>query len=74
MSDEIPFDQFREQWLEDVAVGDPSTTEVGRRFAFKLVRQWLEAEECSTDLVFCDGAGDGGSTSHIWIAGTTKAT
>ena len=60
MNDNIDFDQFREQWLEEVTAGDPPTVELGRRFAFKLVSQWLDAEEGSTDLVFCDGGGDGG--------------
>jgi hypothetical protein len=59
-AENISFEQFREQWLQDVTEGTPSTTELGRRFAFKLVKQWLEADEGSTDLIFCDGSGDGG--------------
>jgi hypothetical protein len=44
----------------DVIAGSPSTTELGRRFAFKIVTQWLDSAEPGTDLVYCDGAGDGG--------------
>lgn len=37
-----------------------STTELGHRFARKLLTQWLDVEDSSDDLVYCDGAGDGG--------------
>ncbi len=40
--------------------GEPSTVELGRRFAHKLVTQWLNVEDASDDLVYCDGTGDGG--------------
>src|ERR1700732_4493243 len=56
----ISFDAFRKEWLEDIIVGSPSTTELGRRFAFKIVIQWLDSHEPGTDLVYCDGSGDGG--------------
>jgi len=57
---QITFDQFKEQWLSDVTIGDPSTVELGRRFARKIVAQWLDTDEASSDLVYCDGSGDGG--------------
>lgn len=56
----VDFDEFRESWLESVRADDPPTTELGRRFALKLITQWVDASEQSADLVFCDGAGDGG--------------
>ena len=56
----VTFDEFREQWLIDVEHGSPSTVEIGRRFAQKLIRQWRDADDSSSDLVYCDGAGDGG--------------
>ncbi len=51
---------FTQEWLSDVQAGKPSTVELGRRFAQKLVTQWLDVSENSDDLVYCDGAGDGG--------------
>ncbi len=60
MSIPITFDDYREEWLEDVRAGKPSTTELGHRFARKLLTQWLDIEDSSDDLVYCDGAGDGG--------------
>jgi hypothetical protein len=58
--DTIEFQAFREQWLEDIREGKPSTVELGRRFAHKLIRQWRDVDDSSSDLVYCDGAGDGG--------------
>jgi len=59
-SSQVDYPAFREEWLREVRVGDPSTTERGHRFARKLVTQWLEIDDASEDLVYCDGAGDGG--------------
>lgn len=56
----IDFDAFREQWLSDVVKNNPSTVELGTRFAHKLVQQWRDVDDSSTDLVYCDGSGDGG--------------
>ncbi len=56
----VDFEAFLASWRESVTAGDPSTTELGRRFAQKLVTQWLDASEAGTELVYCDGAGDGG--------------
>lgn len=58
--EEITFEQFREQWLADVIEGNPSTIELGKRFASKLLTQWLDIDTSSDDLVYCDGSGDGG--------------
>lgn len=60
MPEEITFDAFRDQWLESVKEGTPSTVELGRRFANKLLTQWLDIEPGTDGLVFCDGSGDGG--------------
>lgn len=59
-SESVDFESFREQWLSDIEKGNPSTVELGRRFAHKLVQQWRDIDDSSTDLVYCDGAGDGG--------------
>jgi hypothetical protein len=55
-----PFDVFLPEWLEDVTQGMPTTTELGNRFAHKLIAQWLDEADPGEDLIFCDGAGDGG--------------
>ncbi len=56
----VDFEAFLDSWRESVTKDNPSTTELGRRFAQKLVTQWLDASEAGTELVYCDGAGDGG--------------
>ncbi len=56
----VTFEAFREQWLSDIQSGNPSTVELGRHFAHKLLRDWLDVESASDDLVYCDGSGDGG--------------
>lgn len=60
MTNQISFDEFRNEWLEDVTRGNPSTVELGNRFARKLITQWLDLDESSDDVVYCDGSGDGG--------------
>lgn len=60
MATSITFDDFRESWLTDIRVGTPSTTQLGHRFATKLLTQWQDVDASSDDLVYCDGAGDGG--------------
>ncbi len=42
MQSQISFDQFKEQWLEDVKAGNPNTVQLGNRFSRKLVSQWLD--------------------------------
>ena len=54
------FEAFLTSWRESVVAGDPSTVELGRRFAQKIVTQWLDAPESGLEIVYCDGAGDGG--------------
>lgn len=54
------FDAFLASWRESVVEGTPTTTELGRRFAQKIVTQWLDAPESGLETVYCDGAGDGG--------------
>lgn len=56
----VDFEQFRASWLESVTEGAPSPSELGRRFALKLVTQWIDASEQSSDFILCDGSGDGG--------------
>lgn len=56
----VDFETFRDEWLSEITIGAPSSTELGRRFALKIVTQWLDGYEPGTDLVYCDGSGDGG--------------
>ena len=63
MSNDLTLEAFETEWLADVTAGSPNTLELGRRFARKLVSQWLEfAEDIESpdDVVYCDGTGDGG--------------
>jgi hypothetical protein len=60
MPDFVDFDAFLSEWLTEVKEGDPPSTELGRRFAQKLLRQWFEVDSTSADVVYCDGTGDGG--------------
>src|SRR5215471_7507161 len=60
MNDLVGFDAFRKQWLADVQADNPSTVELGRRFAHKLFTQWRDLDRASDDLVYCDGPADGG--------------
>ncbi len=54
------FEEYRQEWLTEVRQGNPSTSELGHRFARKLVTQWLDVDEATDDIVYCDGSGDGG--------------
>ncbi len=57
---DVTFEDYREEWLTDVRAGSPSTTELGHRFARKMLTQWRDINDASDDLIYCDGAGDGG--------------
>ncbi len=56
----VSFEQFKSEWLTEIAAGSPSTVQVGQRFANKIVSQWLDIDDESLDVTYCDGAGDGG--------------
>lgn len=56
----VKFNSFLDEWLQEVKQGAPSTVELGRRFAHKLVQQWRDIDDASAELIYCDGAGDGG--------------
>lgn len=60
MAEQVEFEAFRTSWLQSVQEGSPSTVELGRRFALKIITQWLDASETTADLVYCDGSSDGG--------------
>jgi hypothetical protein len=60
MGTDVTFEAYKEEWLADICTDNPSTLELGQRFARKLLTQWLDIDDTSDDLVYCDGAGDGG--------------
>lgn len=60
MDESVDFEAFRTSWLQDVQQNAPSTVELGRRFALKLITQWLDTSAATADMVYCDGSGDGG--------------
>ncbi|MBA2345905.1 MAG: hypothetical protein H0V83_12570 [Rubrobacter sp.] len=60
MITDLTFGDYREAWLADIQEGSLSPTEIGHRFAHKILTQWLDIGDASDDLVYCDGAGDGG--------------
>lgn len=58
--------EFEQQWLEDIRAGNPSTVELGKRFAAKILRDWHEIDETSAEIILCDGAGDGGIDAAVF--------
>lgn len=62
-------EQFEVQWLEEIEAGQPSTTELGHRFAEKLLRDWHEIDAATSEIVLCDGAGDGGIDAAVFVKG-----
>jgi hypothetical protein len=60
MPETVDLEAFREQWLVDVKKENSSSIELGRRFAHKLLQQWLDIDDSSAELLYCDGSGDGG--------------
>ena len=60
MKDKPSYEQFREEWLDEIANDDLSSFDKGLRFGVKLITQWLDVTTDDDDLVICDGAGDGG--------------
>ncbi len=78
MTTSLSFQSYQEEWLKDVCLEDQTTTDLGRRFAHKLLTQWLDVDDSSEDLINCDGSGDGGidiaylhrgegeGTGHTW--------
>ena len=63
----ISLDQFEAHWLEEVVAGEPSTTQLGHRFAEKILRDWHEIDAATAEVVLCDGAGDGGIDAAVFV-------
>lgn len=58
--DVLNYETFKEAWLKEILEGNPSSVQKGRSFARKLLTQWLDFDEENDEIIFCDGAGDGG--------------
>jgi len=56
----IGYEEFKAEWLSDIISDNLSTTEKGRRFAYKLLTQWLDLGDDTDEVFPCDGSGDGG--------------
>jgi hypothetical protein len=57
---DVSFEEFRASWLEPITAGNPTTVQLGQHFANKIVGQWLDIDDESLDVTYCDGSGDGG--------------
>jgi hypothetical protein len=57
---DVTFDEFKTSWLESVTEANPTTVQLGQRFAQKIVGEWLDSDDDSLDVTYCDGSGDGG--------------
>jgi hypothetical protein len=60
MAIEVTFDQFKNEWMQSVRTDNPTTVQLGNRFAHKIITQWLDVNPDTDDIVYCDGSGDGG--------------
>jgi hypothetical protein len=60
MDTTVTFDQFREKWLAEIIEGNPNTIEKGNRFSRKILTHWLDIDESTDEIFYCDGTGDGG--------------
>ena len=68
----VSFENFEEQWLSEIQEGSPSTTQLGNRFAQKILRDWHEIDEATAEIILCDGAGDGGIDAAIFVKADTS--
>ena len=59
-TDKPTYEQFRDEWLDEIENAGLSPFEKGLQFATKLVTQWLGVTSDDDDFVICDGSGDGG--------------
>ena len=67
----ISLEDFEAQWLEDIEADAPSATMKGNRFAQKILRDWEELGD-TVEIIYCDGAGDGGIDAAVFVPHETK--
>lgn len=65
----LKYDDFKQEWLNSVIEGNPSTVELGHRFARKILGDWLDFNAETEDVIFCDGSGDGGIDVAFLVMG-----
>lgn len=68
---QLSYEDFKNEWLQEVIEDTPSNVELGRRFARKILGDWLDFNAETEDIIFCDGAGDGGIDVAFLILGDT---
>ena len=68
----LSYEDFKSEWLKDILENNPSTVELGHRFARKILGDWLDFNAETEDIVFCDGAGDGGIDIAFLVMGDTQ--
>lgn len=66
---ELNYEDFKAEWLSEIIAGNPSTTELGHRFSRKILGDWLDFNSETEDVIFCDGAGDGGIDVAFLVLG-----
>ena len=66
---ELTYEDFKTEWLSDIIACNPSTTELGHRFSRKILGDWLDFNSETEDVIFCDGAGDGGIDVAFLVLG-----
>ncbi len=59
-NDKVSYEEWKDQWLAEIEDESLSPLDKGRRFAAKLVTQWLDVTMDDDDFIICDGSGDGG--------------
>jgi hypothetical protein len=60
MADELSFDSFHQEWLEEVRSGNPSMAALGNGSSRKIFRQWLDVGDDANDPDGRLAAGQGG--------------
>jgi hypothetical protein len=69
IENQLSYEDFKKEWLKEILENDPSTVELGHRFARKILGDWLDFNAETEDIVFCDGAGDGGIDIAFLVMG-----
>ena len=59
-SKNVSYEQFHDEWLAEIKDQSLSSLQKGRRFAVKLITQWLGVTSEDEDFFVCDGSRDGG--------------
>ena len=54
------YEGFKAEWLKEVLRDSPTSIDKGHRFARKILKDWIDFNEEADEIIFCDGAGDGG--------------